>query len=518
MKVFLSSLLITGSLVVSADKSHGMGNHEGKRPRQDFESSETPPPKKATLAFSPEVQALINQGTLDKPIESDPKKDTPLIQASRMGDVNKVRELISAGATVTLHNIQNVNVTALQIAAQNGHREVAQLLIDGGADKEAKTPDGRTPLHIAAQNGHSQVAQLLIDRGADKEHKCQVGFTPLHAAAQFGKGNVAQLLIEKGADKEAKSQGGSTPLHFATRNGHIQVVQLLIEKGADVHARNNQGLSPYTIALTFESYALFNSLPNWKYHLDEKAHDGLTVLQRIINSQGLLGLKDLTALVDLGANIDIFNKEYQTPLLTVFKAGNYPLAKALVHLGAEINAPLDGNGTTLLTRAIQNQSLREIYTLLGLGADYKIKDATGRTPLDYAGEAFKPLLSALFAKHEEIWNLQPLRIKSFLQKWTGKEIPEDMKCATSGRIPFIPVRLKTLDSEGEDITATSLLFDYRSLLDCFAEGKEEVQSVTNRLDDDLVTICRIVPAHDVIAKIQSLGAVQKAPQKIEEDL
>ena len=76
-------------------------------------------------------------------------------------------------------------MTALMLACQNGHTEIAALLIEKGADKEAKDNLGWTPLMAAAcQNGHTEIAALLIDKGAHKEAKDNNGWTALMIACQ----------------------------------------------------------------------------------------------------------------------------------------------------------------------------------------------------------------------------------------------------------------------------------------------------------------------------------------------
>jgi ankyrin repeat protein len=57
----------------------------------------------------------------------------------------------------------------LLLAAENGHLEDVRMLLDSGADKDARSGFKETPLHKAAGNGHSGVVQELLNRGADMD-------------------------------------------------------------------------------------------------------------------------------------------------------------------------------------------------------------------------------------------------------------------------------------------------------------------------------------------------------------
>ena len=126
-------------------------------------------------------------------------------------------------------------------AVWNGDLEGVQAELDNGVDVDEKDDLwGRTPLHIAAEEGHKEIAELLIAKGADVNAKDSVGFTPLHEAAFYGQNEIAELLIAKGADVNAKDDNFvGTPLNRAAWKGHKEVVELLIDNGADVNAKSD---------------------------------------------------------------------------------------------------------------------------------------------------------------------------------------------------------------------------------------------------------------------------------------
>src|SRR5207248_569371 len=109
-------------------------------------------------------------------------------------------------------------------AERRRHVEMVKLLLENGADVDAKDYYGWTALHIAAESGDEALVRLLLDKGADPNTK-RTGFswaesTALHIAAACGHEAVVDVLLEKGADIEIKNNEEETALHIAARNGH----------------------------------------------------------------------------------------------------------------------------------------------------------------------------------------------------------------------------------------------------------------------------------------------------------
>ena len=105
------------------------------------------------------------------------KEDEKLFEAARRGDLNEVRDALRQGADPTARAERGH--TPLHAAALEGHAEVVGLLIDAGADVNARTSGTKTtPLHSAAGGGHAEVARLLLEHGADPGAKTVEGIPP----------------------------------------------------------------------------------------------------------------------------------------------------------------------------------------------------------------------------------------------------------------------------------------------------------------------------------------------------
>ena len=162
-------------------------------------------------------------------------KITALFLAVMLGRTEICNVLIDSGADV--HIIVQGMTLLHNVALSSGDYEgTAALLIAKGLDVNAKATYGdakdATPLHIAAGKGNVSVARLLIQNGAEVNAKLPYhGFTSLHLAAQNGHEKVAGLLIAKGADINAKSMYGETPIDLAMSKEHKELAELLRKHG-----------------------------------------------------------------------------------------------------------------------------------------------------------------------------------------------------------------------------------------------------------------------------------------------
>ncbi len=138
---------------------------------------------------------------------------------------------------------------AFMKAAGKGQLDVVKLLLDRGADVNARDSRGYTPLLSASEMGHLDIVKQLLEGGADVNARDSHGYTPLLLASQMGYLDVVKHLLEKGADVNAKRHKGFTALMVASRVGYLDFVKLLLDKGADLNARDSNGLTALGWAL-----------------------------------------------------------------------------------------------------------------------------------------------------------------------------------------------------------------------------------------------------------------------------
>lgn len=140
----------------------------------------------------------------------------------------------------------------LSAAAQLGDLHALRLALDnltGSIDEPVE--DGDTALHLTCLYGHLSCVQLLLERGANIEAKDEDGAIPLHDACAGGYTEIVQLLLNRahGAEHikrmlESVDSEGDTPLHHAARGEHVDVIRLLLSNGASSRKANLYGKTP----------------------------------------------------------------------------------------------------------------------------------------------------------------------------------------------------------------------------------------------------------------------------------
>ena len=321
------------------------------------------------------VRALLGAGA--KVDAKDRQGQTPLMWASAQGHAEVVELLIKSGADV--RSRLKSGFTPLLFAAREGRIDVVRTLLKDGVDanESIKTEKGggRAPVNgvsallLAVENAHFELAVVLLNAGANPNDQ-RSGFTPLHALTWVrkpnrgdsddgqppptGSGNVTSLqfvreLVAHGADVNTRlekgdsgrgklSLTGATPFLLASKTADLAYLRLLVELKADPLRTNKDGCTPLmaaagigTLAPTEEAGTEPECLAVVEYLLSLGA-DVNAVDQNGETAMHGAAYKSLPKMVqflaDKGAKLDVWNRKNKygwTPLLLAegFRPGNF---------------------------------------------------------------------------------------------------------------------------------------------------------------------------------------------------
>ena len=352
------------------------------------------------------------------------RQDELLFNASNRGDLAGVEAALRNGANVDARSREWVlcHETCLHAASQAGHLAIVRVLLDAGADIQARDSLGGTALHDACDNGRLDVVRELVRRGADIFAKVQV-WTPFDCSDSNDHLVVTEFLLQHYREAIFESQGrrsllsilrkgeysdgrvvlpigkvttnqllsmlryfveqdpdsirgrdifGDLPLHVACRKPDLfQAIQYLVEQdpGA-LHISNNHGALP--IHLACQSGA---SLRAVKYLVEE--NDGDATLGAC-DSNGFLPLHSLCGSAESTLEmIEYLTKAHPAALWTRNSNGALPLhvfcdspnpslkpVECLIKAHPAALSTRNHRGDLPVTLAGESSSLGVIYTLI----------------------------------------------------------------------------------------------------------------------------------------------------------
>ncbi|CAG1964672.1 unnamed protein product [Fusarium graminearum] len=272
-----------------------------------------------------------------------------------------------------------LNIERLHDAARRGRVNDVKMLLDQGVSPAAFY-DGKSPLHTSAMHGNAESTRLLLEKGADIEAKDKTGWTALLIAATFSNHETLKLLLEKGADIEAKDKYGWTALLIAARFSKHETLKLLLEKGADIEAKDKYGGTALILAAEFSSHETLELLLEKGANIEAKdKYDSTALLIAVKSSRH----KILELLLEKGADIEAKDEYGRTVLTEAACIGNSLAIDLLLKKGADIEAK-DGDGRTALNKAALVGYSLVVDLLLEKGANVNARDESGRTSLTWA--------------------------------------------------------------------------------------------------------------------------------------
>ena len=285
-------------------------------------------------------------------------------------------------------------------AAREGSISKCKQLLAAGSDVEERSKTGGTPLLIAAQKGHTEVCELLLDQGkANIEETTPKGLTALNLAAGKGHAGTFAFLLSKGAMVDTKTKEGCTSLMFAADGGHIEVCKLLLNEGkANVKDSSLLAAAPFGHTAAGLAAAGFAAacLVADGYTAACLAAAGLAIAG--LGSAGKANPKDLSLIIAAqhgytdvcelllanGSDLEAKNLINQATALHEAATLNH---ESLLHLLLSHKADVNSRNlfrSTPLHSASQNGHLAAVVTLLQAGADPLLPTTAGVLPIHTA--------------------------------------------------------------------------------------------------------------------------------------
>jgi len=173
----------------------------------------------------PEIVDLLKDKDVDINAAINVAGHTLLHIAAITGRTEAAALLIAKGANV--HAIDGDSHTPMYYAVYIGYTKIVDLLQAKGVNINAPVnAEGQTPLHIAAMNGDTERARLLIEGGANVNAKNAAGITPMRCAAIGGHAEMVDLL-------KARAQVGAHSGYdegSAAASSHVQVPLVGLDK------------------------------------------------------------------------------------------------------------------------------------------------------------------------------------------------------------------------------------------------------------------------------------------------
>lgn len=340
--------------------------------------------------------------------------------------------------------------TPLHIAAWNGQRDAIQFFMATVGNLEPENNEGKTPIQMAVDDGHRSVAEMLLRRGAKcdiftaaelgviREVESKLQEDPSLASATDHEGKTLlqrvsarwrkekffwrewryepkeeallrtmDLLLGSGAEVDiwtAASIGKRdnlaaiiknapalidafeedlAPIHCAALMGHAEVIELLLDNGASTHTRGVWSFMPLHIASWADQREAAEALLKRGADIEARTGQGMTSLY-IATYEGQFSVVEL--LVEYGADVNSQPGVGASPLLEAIWHNHTETAKYLISHGADVNFN-DMWGQSPLLNAVKNADRYEIIKcLLEHGADANASDRDGKTPLTCATE------------------------------------------------------------------------------------------------------------------------------------
>ncbi|KAI3605795.1 multiple ankyrin repeats single kh domain [Moniliophthora roreri] len=302
------------------------------------------------------------------------EEDTTLFKNAILTEkMEVIQVLVEKGVDVNVkvEDQENRTITALQLASYKEDVRLVTMLLNNGADPNAKGNKYGTALEITLRAGKVNIMKLLVEKGANMNVQVGEDGTALQVALLEGKLDIVELLLERGADPNVQGGQYGTALQAASLQGNLDIVKLLVEKGADMNVQGGEYGTALQAALSAGNLDIVKLLVEKGANPNVQGGFYGTALQAAL----LMGNLDIVKLlVEKGADINAQGGKYGTALQAASSSwrGNLDIVQLLLENGADINAQGGKHGTALQA-ASSAGNLDIVKLLLEKGASFNIE-------------------------------------------------------------------------------------------------------------------------------------------------
>ncbi|MGB2697168.1 MAG: ankyrin repeat domain-containing protein [Candidatus Zixiibacteriota bacterium] len=219
---------------------------------------------------------LIEQGADINMKDKD--NDSPLHYAAIFGNLEIAKKLVTNGGTsINEGNIHQM--TPLHFACEKGHLDIVTLLLDSGADIDARDGLGRNALMSACSGRSMAVIETLIQRGADINVKIMYNnkeYTTLTLAALYGFKDFVDYLIDK--EVYLPESIWELTLQYAVQRDYLNLYEYVQEKGLNISADRDKYQDLVYMASAAGSIKIVESLIGCGFDLNKEDKNGWTPL------------------------------------------------------------------------------------------------------------------------------------------------------------------------------------------------------------------------------------------------
>jgi ankyrin repeat protein len=326
--------------------------------------------------------------------------------AIRAGDLEGLRKLCATPLNVK----DRLDWTPLHYAALYGGTESVRILLEHGADPNARNKSEATPLIYGAYNFDK--TRLLVEKGGEVNAHSTSGMTPLLIAVSVH-GNTAAVryLLEKGADAKAKGPLDADALQTAALKGEVEMVRLLLKNGADPRQKDQGGFNALLNAFSDPDQERVRVLLDAGSDVNAANTFAGQVKNGPINLIHMTPLflaapdappATIKALLEAGAHADEADQRKLTPLMSAIltDAPKLGTIRQLIDARADVNAK-DVNGESVLDWELKYRNPEVLAILKAAGANPSKAYSAPVRPADFSAGAPKDAVarsSALLVK------------------------------------------------------------------------------------------------------------------------